>query len=106
MKPIKTLEDLKETVEDILDIRTNFVRTSFDNKKKLFTEGLDGRCNTLYWVLDTDSGYFNIRVYSYNNDIKGCVRVYEHNKEFKVQIMRPATMKYSGISTFPSARKR
>lgn len=96
---IETLEELKDTIEYILDIKA-----SFDTKKKRLTEGLDARYNTLYWVLDTDSDYFNIRVYLY--DVAGCVRVYEHNKEFKVQIMRPVTMKYSGISTFPSARKR
>lgn len=101
MKPIKTLEDLKESVEHILDIRA---RANLNTKKKWVTERLDDRYNTLYWVLDTDSDYFNIHIYSY--DFEGCVRVYEHNKELKVQIMRPITMKYSGISTFPSARKR
>jgi ribosome-interacting GTPase 1 len=99
MKTPKTLEELKESVEHIIDIRA-----SLNTKKKWLTDILDGRCNTIYWILDTDANYFNIHVHLY--DVEGCVRVYEHNKELKVQIMRPITMKYSGISTFPSARKR
>lgn len=96
---MKTLEDLKKSVEHILDIRANL-----NTKKKWLAERLDDRYNTLYWVLDTDSDYFNIRIYLY--DVKGYVRVYEHNSELKVQIIRPIIMNYSGISTFPSARKR
>lgn len=98
---MNTLEELKAEIEYILDIRANL-----SSKKHWLIGGLDGReCNgELYWKLDTDSDYFNIHVYLY--DVKGYVRVYEKNKELVVQIMRPITMNYSGISTFPSARKR
>ena len=96
-----TLEELKNEVLKWVSTNDNF-----KTKKGRLIKILDTKENNgvLYWELDTDKFYFNIHIYLYG--VEGCVRVYESHKDLKVQIMRPVTMNYSGISTFPSARKR
>ena len=52
-----------------------------------------------------DYGYFNCKV-KVRNDSR-YVRIYENKKnDFRVQMWTPCEMIYSGVSTFPSSRRR
>ena len=79
------------------------------NKKQIL-EYLDRRdkIGVVYYHLNNESGYFNLRVYSYDTPKEqGYLRVYEDNRgNIKTQMWTPCKMVYSGISTFPSARCR
>lgn len=79
----------------------------YKRDKKFILRMLDNVCNSCYYQIDTESGYFNCKVYSYDPNEQGYIRIYERYKgEFKVQLWTPCKMEYSGVSTFPSARKR
>jgi hypothetical protein len=79
----------------------------FKRNKDFILKMLDNVSSSCYYKINTEDNYFNCRVYSKDPSEQGYIRIYEHCKgEFRVQLWTPCKMEYSGVSTFPSARRK
>ena len=101
-KNFETLEEFKAEVDKI-------VSQNINKSSKQLLKSLDSFSfsNRAYYHLDTERDYLNLYIYSYSIPREqGYVRLYRSAHGLKTQIWEPVEMKYSGISTFPSAHYR